>query len=239
MSYRSVFKPELFEGQTVVVTGGGSGIGRCTAHEIAALGAHVVDHRPQAREARRGEGRDRSGRRLRARRHAFDIREEAQVKEAVAAIVAAERPHPRPVQQCRRPVPLARRGASAPRASTSWCATTSPAASSSAARSSPSRWQQHGGSIVNMAADFRNGFPNMAHTGAARAGMVNLTMTLAYEWAYRRRARERGVAGLDRLVGHGHLHGRVQGADPQAQGLLPARPARHRERGLGARSASC
>src|SRR5581483_720878 len=30
----------------------------------------------------------------------------------------------------------------------------------------------------------RNGFPNMAHTGAARAGMVNLTMTLAHEWAY-------------------------------------------------------
>ena len=35
-----------------------------------------------------------------------------------------------------------------------------------------------------MAADMRNGFPNMAHTGAARAGMVNLTMTLAHEWAY-------------------------------------------------------
>ena len=99
--------------------------------------------------------------------------------------------------------------------------------------------EKHGGSIVNMAADMRNGFPNMAHTGAARAGMVNLTMTLAYEWAYRRRARECRVAGLDRLVGHGHLRGRVQGTDPQAQGLLPAGTARHRERGLGARSASC
>ena len=43
--------------------------------------------------------------------------------------------------------------------------------------------QQHGGSIVNMTADYRNGFPNMVHTGAARAGMANLTMTLAYEWA--------------------------------------------------------
>jgi len=43
--------------------------------------------------------------------------------------------------------------------------------------------EKHGGSIVNMAADMRNGFPNMAHTGAARAGMVNLTMTLAFEWA--------------------------------------------------------
>ena len=42
MSYRSVFRPGLFAGQTVVVTGSGSGIGRCTAHELAALGAHVV-----------------------------------------------------------------------------------------------------------------------------------------------------------------------------------------------------
>ena len=42
MSYRSVFVPGLFEGQTILVTGGGSGIGRCTAHELAALGAHVA-----------------------------------------------------------------------------------------------------------------------------------------------------------------------------------------------------
>src|SRR5690606_41973013 len=42
MRYDSVFKPDLFAGQTVMVTGGGSGIGRCTAHELASLGAHVV-----------------------------------------------------------------------------------------------------------------------------------------------------------------------------------------------------
>ena len=40
--YRSIFRPALFEGQLHVVTGGGSGIGRCTARELARLGAIVV-----------------------------------------------------------------------------------------------------------------------------------------------------------------------------------------------------
>ena len=42
MAYDSVFKPGLFADQTILVTGGGSGIGRCVAHELAHLGAHVV-----------------------------------------------------------------------------------------------------------------------------------------------------------------------------------------------------
>ena len=41
---------------------------------------------------------------------------------------------------------------------------------------------KHGGSVVNIVADMWNGFPGMAHTGAARAGVVNMTKTLAIEW---------------------------------------------------------
>src|SRR3979490_97178 len=34
--------PDRFKDRTIIVTGGGSGIGRCTAHELVALGANVA-----------------------------------------------------------------------------------------------------------------------------------------------------------------------------------------------------
>jgi len=42
--------------------------------------------------------------------------------------------------------------------------------------------QKHG-NIVNIIANIWRGFPGMAHTGAARAGVDNLTKSLAQEWA--------------------------------------------------------
>ncbi len=42
---------------------------------------------------------------------------------------------------------------------------------------------QHGGTIVNMLMDNSRGFPGMAHSAAARAGIENMTKTLAVEWA--------------------------------------------------------
>lgn len=42
---------------------------------------------------------------------------------------------------------------------------------------------QQSGHIINITADVRNGFPGMVHTGAARAGVENMTKTLAIEWA--------------------------------------------------------
>jgi citronellol/citronellal dehydrogenase len=181
MPYRSVLRPGLFAGQTIVVTGGGSGIGRCTAHELAALGAHVAitGRKPEKLAAVKAEIEAAGGS---CETHAFDIREEAQVKDAVAAIVArngrihglfnnagGQFPAPAAAMSAKGFDVVVRNNLTGGFIVSREVYTQS--------------MQQHGGAIVNMTADYRNGFPNMVHTGAARAGMANLTMTLAYEWA--------------------------------------------------------
>src|SRR5512139_1294852 len=42
MPYRSGFAPGSFAGRTIFVPGGGGGLGRCIAHELASLGAKLV-----------------------------------------------------------------------------------------------------------------------------------------------------------------------------------------------------
>jgi citronellol/citronellal dehydrogenase len=175
MSYRSVFKPGLFEGQTIIVTGGGSGIGRCTAHEIAALGAHVVitGRKPDKLATVKGEIEASGGS---CETHAFDIREEVQVVANNGRIhglfnnAGGQFPSPAATLSAKGFDVVVRNNLTGGFIVSREVFTQS--------------MEKQGGSIVNMAADMRNGFPNMAHTGAARAGMVNLTMTLAHEWAY-------------------------------------------------------
>ena len=83
-SFQSVFRDGLFAGQAGIVTGSGSGIGRCTAHELAALGACValVGRKKEKLETVAREIADAGGS---ARVYAADIREEEQVREAVRA----------------------------------------------------------------------------------------------------------------------------------------------------------
>src|SRR5260221_6969637 len=89
MAYDSVFRPCLFAGRHIVVTGGGSGIGRCTAHELAALGARValVGRRPEKLAAVVAEIAAAGG--ASATAHPCDIRVEEEVQPAVASIVEA------------------------------------------------------------------------------------------------------------------------------------------------------
>jgi len=180
LGYRSILREGCFAGEVHLVTGGGSGIGRCVAHELASLGAHVIV------TGRKQEKLDRvlfeiaeDGGSAEAR--AFDIRDEEGVIAAVAAIVAKHgRIHglvnnaggqfPAPMET------ISKKGFEAV------VANNLTGGFLMMREVYKQSMQAHGGAIVNMAADMWRGMPGMAHSGAARAGTVNLTKTAAYEW---------------------------------------------------------
>jgi citronellol/citronellal dehydrogenase len=179
--YQSVFRPGLFEGKTILVTGGGTGLGRCTAHELAALGAHVVvaARRAELLEQTAAEIREAGGR---CETAVLNIRDEQAVDRVVAEVAArygridalvnnAGGQFVQPAAQItpngwRTVIDLILNGTFL--------------MSSAVYRHS---MEQHGGAIVNMMADIWTGFPGMAHMAAARAGIGNLTVTLSMEWA--------------------------------------------------------
>ena len=179
--YRSVFRPGLFEGRVAWVTGGGSGIGRCCAHELAALGATVVvSGRTAARlDAVVAEIVADGGR---AEALPFDIRDEDAVKAAVATVVSRHGRIDALVNNAggQFPSPLS---AISKRGFEAVVSNNLTGGFLMMREAYAQSMQKHGGAIVNMTADFRNGMPGMGHSGAARAGMANLTMSAAFEWA--------------------------------------------------------
>src|SRR6218665_55110 len=91
MHYRSVFRPRLFEGQVIVITGGGSGIGRCTAHELASLGARLAlagrtGAKLQAVQAEIAAAAPEAAEHVST--HVCDIRDEDAVRDTVGAVLA-------------------------------------------------------------------------------------------------------------------------------------------------------
>jgi citronellol/citronellal dehydrogenase len=179
--YRSVFSPGLLRGQVILVTGGGSGIGRCTAHELACLGAHVVlvgrnpDKLTTTAQEITGDGGQASW-------HSCDIRREGDVQAMVAQVV----------QQHGRIHGLVNNAGGqyiSPLAKTSakgWQAVidTNLTGGFLVARECFNQsMQAHGGAVVNIVADMWGSMPGMGHSGAARAGMVSFTETAALEWA--------------------------------------------------------
>ncbi|MES2818385.1 MAG: SDR family oxidoreductase [Pseudomonadota bacterium] len=182
MRYDSIFKPDLFAGQTVLVTGGGSGIGRCTAHELAALGAQVVlvGRKADKLERTADEIREDGGS---VAWQACDIREEEQVKALVAAVIAEHGAIHHLVNNAggQYPSPLA----SINQKGFETVVRTNLVGGFLMAREVFNQsMSKTGGSIVNMLADMWGGMPGMGHSGAARAGMENFTKTAAVEWGH-------------------------------------------------------
>ncbi len=180
MSYRSVFKENLFAGQNIIVTGGGSGIGRCTAHELAALGARVVliGRKQEKLDAVAAEIAEDGGQAL---GFSCDIRDEEAVKATVGDVYKAVQVVHGLVNNAggQFPSPLAlisQKG---------WetvVRTNLTGGFLMAREVFLQGMNKNGGAIVNIVADMWGGMPGMGHSGAARAGMVNFTQTSAYEW---------------------------------------------------------
>lgn len=180
----SIFRPDLFRGKSFFVTGGGTGIGLSIASELRALGANVVIGSRSEEKLRAGaESLDAIDSVGEVAWHVCNIRDEDSIASAVG--FAVERfgcldglvnngggQFPSPA------VGINRKG---------WDAVieTNLTGTFSMSREVATRamFEHGGGAIVNVIAQMWNGFPMMAHTGAARAGVDNLTKTLAFEWA--------------------------------------------------------
>jgi peroxisomal trans-2-enoyl-CoA reductase len=175
------FVPGLMADAVCVVTGGGTGIGLATTRELLHLGAKV------AIGSRKRDHLDRALAELMplgdVHAETCDIREPAEVERFVASTLA---------RFGRIDVLVNNAGGQFP---------------SPAMQLSPRGWEAvvrnnlngtfymtrevalkamipaERGAIVNVIANVARGFPGMAHTGAARAGVENLTRSLAIEWA--------------------------------------------------------
>ncbi|WP_027591701.1 SDR family oxidoreductase [Pseudomonas sp. RL] len=182
MHYNSVFKPDLFAGQTILVTGGGSGIGRCTAHELAALGAHVVlvGRKLEKLEKTAGEIVEDGGS---VSFQVCDIRDEEAVKAMVKAVIAERGRIHHLVNNAGGQFPAPLIGINQKGFETV-VRTNLVGGFLVAKEVFLQSLSKHGGSIVNMLADMWGGMPGMGHSGAARAGMENFTKTAAYEWGH-------------------------------------------------------
>lgn len=183
MGYRSIFAPGLFAGQVVLITGGGSGIGRCVAHELAALGAHPVLLGRKANKLQSvvDEIFQDAGE---ASFFVCDIRQEDAVKQTVAAVVAARGHIDGLVNNAggQYMMPLEAISAKGWETVINTNLTGGFLMARECFLQSMSR---HGGAVVNMVADMWGSMPGMGHSGAARAGMVSFTETAALEWAGR------------------------------------------------------
>lgn len=183
MPYGSVYRRDLFAGQTHLITGGGSGIGRCTAHELAALGSHValVGRTAEKLEAVQREIRAEGGS---ASIHPADIRDEARIGQVVDEVVDSQGAIDGLVnnaggQYRSRLQDISTKGFEA-------VVRNNLTGGFIVMREVFNRsMAHHGGAIVNIIADIWFGWPHYAHSGAARGGMLTLTETAATEWAER------------------------------------------------------
>lgn len=182
MGYQSDLRPGLFSNRNIIVTGAGSGFGRCNAHELASLGANVllVGRKIEKLETVRDEIIEDGGI---CDIGSCDIRDEETVTDLVATFIAKHGDIYGLVNNAggQFPSPLDKISKNGWNAVVNTNLTGGFLMAREVYKQSMSK---NGGSIVNIVADMWGGMPGMGHSGAARAGMANFTQTAAYEWGH-------------------------------------------------------
>jgi citronellol/citronellal dehydrogenase len=177
----SVFRTGLLDGQVAVLSGGGSGLGREAALELARCGARVAICGRRAEPLAETAALDPHGR---IEAIVCDVREEEQVGELVERVLDR---HGRidllvnnaggqfmaPAESI---TPKGFRTVIRLNVEGTWLMTHAVATEAMI----PSG---RGGKVLSVTLSPHNGMPGMAHSGAARAAVENLMRTLAVEWA--------------------------------------------------------
>jgi citronellol/citronellal dehydrogenase len=176
-----LFAPDLLGGQVAIVSGGGTGLGRAAALELAACGARVVvcGRRPEplGETASQAEGR-------RCEAHPCDVREEQEVDALVDAVLErhgridllvnnAGGQYMTPAEDI---TPKGFRTVIRLNVEGTWLMTHAVATKAMIP-------DARGGKILNVTLSPHHGLPGMAHSSAARAAVENLTRVLSIEWA--------------------------------------------------------
>jgi citronellol/citronellal dehydrogenase len=176
-----IFQPGLLDGQVAIVSGGGSGLGRAAALELASLGARVVVCGRRQEPLDETVALDSDGR---VEAQVCDIREEDQVEALVDDVCKrhgridllvnnAGGQYLAPAEDI---TPKGFRTVVRLNVEGTWLMTHTVATRAMIPGG-------HGGKIVNVTLSPHHGLPGMAHSSAARAAVENLTRVLSIEWA--------------------------------------------------------
>jgi citronellol/citronellal dehydrogenase len=175
-----VFRDGLLDGQVAIVTGGGSGFGRATALELAALGARVTVLGRRPDPLRETVAMDPDGR---IECQTCDIREEDEVAGAVDTVIERHGRIDLLVNNAGGQFLAPAEDISAKgfrtvmrlNAEGTWLMTHAVATKAMIPAGR--------GKVVSITLSPHHGLPGMAHSSAARAAVENLTRVLSIEWA--------------------------------------------------------
>lgn len=182
LAYPTVYRPDLFQDQVVLVSGGGTGIGKAIATLFARLGAKtIICSRKEENLTATQKFIDAIGPGCDAQ--AMTIRDADQVTQLIDTIWE---------KHGRLDVLVNNAGGQFPQDAIDftpkgWHAVieTNLTGTFYMMQAAAKKWRdtQRPGNVVNIIANFWRGMPQIAHTSAARAAVSNLALSLAVEWA--------------------------------------------------------